>query len=70
MTYIYYIINKNQHLKNNEKQRLWYIEFLKIMSDCFLPDFNYDLFMVKFEKIVSRFSASLDDSVDDDDLYN
>jgi hypothetical protein len=76
MTHIYYIINKNQNLKDkethiscftlkdNETQRIWYIDFLKIMSDCFLPDFNYLLFMGKFEKIVSQFLASFDD------LYN
>jgi hypothetical protein len=58
MTYIYYKINK--YLIENEKQRIWYKEFLKIMSACFLPEFNYEQFKEDFKKIVSQFSASLD----------
>jgi serine/threonine protein kinase len=58
MTYIYYKINR--HLIENEKQRIWYKEFLKIMSACFLPEINYEQFKEDFKKIVSQFSASLD----------
>jgi serine/threonine protein kinase len=58
MTYIYYKINK--YLIENEKQRIWYKEFLKIMSACFLPEINYEQFKEDFKKIVSQFSASLD----------
>jgi len=58
MTYIYYKINR--HLIENEKQRIWYKEFLKIMSACFLPEFDYEQFKEDFKKIVSQFSASLD----------
>ena len=40
----------------NKKQQIWYTKFLKIMSDCFLPDFNYESFELKFNEIVLEFS--------------
>ena len=50
MTYIYsYIIS-------NREEDIWYINFLKIMSDCFLPTFNYEEFIPKFKNIVLQFS--------------
>jgi hypothetical protein len=58
MTYIYYKINN--YLTENDKQQLWYREFLKIMSACFLPEFDHTQFKEDFKKIVSQFSASLD----------
>ena len=54
MAYIYNII---KHDVNNETQHKWYIEFLRIMSDCFLPTFNYEDFKPRFKNIVSRFSS-------------
>jgi len=54
MTYIYNKIKL--HLKINETQQLWYIEFLKIISTCFLPDFDYVKFIPIFNEIVSKFS--------------
>ena len=55
MTYIYYKIN--QYLIKNEKQQIWYKNFLKIMSACFLPTFNYEEFKPQFNAIVLQFSA-------------
>ena len=52
-----YIYNKIKPSLNNETQYKWYIEFLRIMSDCFLPTFNYKDFKPQFENIVSRFSS-------------
>ena len=50
MAYIYsYIIS-------NREEDIWYINFLKIMSDCFLPTFNYEEFIPKFKNIVLQFS--------------
>jgi serine/threonine protein kinase len=57
MAHIYNIIN-NARLINSDGQRTWYINFLKIMSDCFLPEFNYTNFKEKFDSIVSQFTAS------------
>jgi serine/threonine protein kinase len=54
MTFIYNKIKLK--LKINETQQLWYIEFLKIMSTCFLPDFDYVKFIPIFNEIVSKFS--------------
>jgi len=62
MAYIYNEIIKLYLIKNKE-QKLWYIEFLKIMSACFLPEFNYDEFKIVFNEIVSKFSA-LPDHID------
>ena len=61
MAYIYNEIEL--HLIKNKEQKLWYIQFLKIMSACFLPEFNYDKFKIVFNEIVSKFSA-LPDHID------
>ena len=62
MTYILYKIDRHLIEKTaHQKQVEWYITFLKIMSACFLPEFNYEQFKEEFKKIVSQFSASLDD---------
>jgi serine/threonine protein kinase len=58
MTNIFYIINQN--LIDTQMQQKWYIDFLKIMSACFLPDFNYSQFMNEFKIIVSQFPPALD----------
>jgi hypothetical protein len=59
MAYIYYKIKL--YLIKNQTQQIWYKDFLKIMSACFLPDFNYDEFKKDFENIVSQFSKLPDD---------
>ena len=41
---------------DNREEDIWYINFLKIMSDCFLPTFNYEEFIPKFKNIVLQFS--------------
>jgi thiamine kinase-like enzyme len=56
MAFIYNKI-KEVGLIKSEDQR-WYIEFLRIMSDCFLPNFDYDKFKGNFNFIVSQFSES------------
>ena len=43
-------------LTKNKTQQIWYKDFLKIMSACFLPEFNYDKFETDFKNIVSKFS--------------
>jgi hypothetical protein len=43
-------------LIKNKTQQIWYKDFLKIMSACFLPEFNYDKFETDFKNIVSKFS--------------
>ena len=57
MTFIYFVIHDNITFEN-EEQKLWYKKFLKCMSNCFLPTFNYDSFKLTFNEIVSEFSAS------------
>ena len=56
MAYIYKNIYDYNLIKNKEEQ-IWYINFLKIMSDCFLPSFDYNSFKPKFYNIVSTFST-------------
>ena len=51
MAYIYDKLN----IGLNSIQQTWYIEFLKIMSTCFLPDFDYDKFKPIFNEIVLQF---------------
>jgi serine/threonine protein kinase len=54
-----YIYNKIElYLIKNQFEQKWYKDFLKIMSACFLPEFNYDEFKKKFEDIVSKFSEN------------
>jgi serine/threonine protein kinase len=60
MTYIYNIIDDKLIDIDNDKQQRWYKDFLKIMSACFLPDFNYSQFMNEFKIIVSQFPPALD----------
>jgi serine/threonine protein kinase len=61
MTYILLKIDNHLIEKTaSEKEYIWYIEFLKIMSACFLPEFDHEQFKEDFKKIVSQFSASLD----------
>ena len=55
MAYIYDNIKNN--IIKNEKQQIWYQDFLKIMSACFLPTFNYEEFKPQFNAIVLQFSA-------------
>ena len=55
MAYIYKKIDDYKLIKN-EKQQIWYANFLKIMSACFLPDFNYEKFKIQFNAIVLEFS--------------
>ena len=58
-----YIYNKiKYYLIKNPEQDLWYKKFLKHMSACFLPTFNYDSFKLTFNKIVLTFSALSDDT--------
>jgi hypothetical protein len=57
MAFIYNKI-KEVGLINSEYQQIWYIKFLRIMSDCFLPNFDYDKFKGNFDFIVSQFSES------------
>ena len=54
-----YIYNKIIHDVNNETKNIWYIKFLKCMSACFLPEFNYDEFIPLFNEIVNEFEISL-----------
>jgi serine/threonine protein kinase len=55
--YMAYIYNKIKLLLiKNDIQRIWYKKFLKIMSACFLHDFNYANFRQSFEEIVNEFS--------------
>lgn len=61
MAYIYYNI-KNRLIKN-ETQDIWYKNFLKIMSACFLPNFNYDQFKPQFNAIVSGFLDLSDNNI-------
>jgi serine/threonine protein kinase len=56
MAYIYKKIEL--YLIKNQSQQKWYKDFLKIMSACFLPEFNYDEFKKNFEDIVSKFSEN------------
>ena len=53
MAHIYNKLNSNLRLKEN--QQTWYKNFLKIMSTCFLPDFDYDKFKPIFNQIVLQF---------------
>ena len=57
MTYIY---NKIDYHLKNKLHRIWYKKFLKCMSACFLPEFNYDDFIPLFNKIVNEFSSLSD----------
>ena len=54
MAFIYN--NIELHLRLNKTQQTWYIDFLKIMSTCFLPDFDYNNFKPIFNGIVLNFS--------------
>ena len=57
MAYIYIYIKENNRDLLNDKQNIWYINFLKIMSECFLHTFNYNNFKPIFIEIVSTFSC-------------